>query len=281
MAKLDILRKLFISIQLDKLISKYSKDKNTTSLIGRLVPSNHLYKKPTIRTIHTKGVHFSLDISDHMEWLIYFGLKIEPRKELYSLVSEGDLIIDVGTNVGETLLNFARLTTQKGKVIGFEPDPQIFQKCINNIKLNEFENITLNNKGLSDIDGELFLDRYVDRNRGANKITHSKDGENVISVQITTLDEYLENSPPPQLIKIDVEGHELNVLRGAHETLKKFHPILFIEINDQHLKSFGVSAQELVRFLLDMNYKIARADNNDKITADYNFKNYHFDIICK
>lgn len=87
--------------------------------------------------------------------------------------------------------------------------------------------------------------------------------------------------PTVNLIKIDVEGYELRVLLGAEATLKKFYPILFIEINDANLCYQGDSARDLIQFLFRIGYtRITNATTEQLISIDEDITNQHLDIIA-
>src|SRR5437667_10717 len=100
-----------------------------------------------------------------MQYCIYYGIEIEPRETLYSFVKNGTTVIDVGTNIGETLLNFAKIN-RDGLNIGFEPVQYLFEKARNNIALNRFENIELVNKGLSRSEEVLSFQEVSEHNSG-------------------------------------------------------------------------------------------------------------------
>jgi len=116
-----------------------------------------------------------------------------------------------------------------------------------------------------------------------NRISNSNDtGLPSEEIQIRSLDEVLAelNTETVNAIKLDVEGYEFNVLKGARKTLEKFHPKLLIEVSDINLKEQGSTPDQLFQFLLDLDYTIFIADSNEKLDLQKDFTNIHFDIIC-
>ena len=102
-------------------------------------------------------------------------------------------------------------------------------------------------------------------------------------IDIEMLDNYWEqtNGGKIDLIKIDVEGYELSVLKGAHQILLSYHPVLIIEINDSNLRNNNTTASALIQFLKELGYDyITTTDKKRKITASDNFERCHFDIVA-
>jgi FkbM family methyltransferase len=166
--------------------------------------------------------------------------------------------------------------------MGFEPDPYNFNRLKDNISLNSFKNIEIYNFGLGDTKSVQKLHIETASNRGGNKINNNAT-ENFSLIEIIRLDDFIDEkvSQKIDLIKIDVEGFELRVFSGAQNVLRTHKPILFIEVDDNNLKAQGDSSQKLMQFLTDLGYgRIERADTNEKITPQYNFKNTHFDVLC-
>ncbi|HLG35791.1 MAG TPA: FkbM family methyltransferase [Bacteroidia bacterium] len=246
-----------------------------------LRPRHSDYAPGTLRRAKRNNIHYELDISDWVEWNIYFCNRVEPREKIYALALPGDTVIDVGVNIGETLLNLATQVGEKGKAIGFEPAPGVFAKCRKNIELNPaLKNISLHPFALGKEERELFIEERDERNKGMNSLSASAHGE---KVKVTTLDSFLqrESFSRIDLIKLDVEGFEMNVLHGAEQTILRFHPKLFIELDDDLLKLQQSSAAGLVKWLIQKGYKIYNAENDSVVSAEQSLENCHFDITCE
>ena len=213
-----------------------------------------------------------------MEWVIYYGLNVENRSDLYCLVKRDMVLFDVGSNVGETLLNFAKLTGDNGKVYGFEPVPYSFSKCSNNISLNRFSNVSLAQIALSNKEETLFF-QDTNNNNSGGVFMNRKNSPGSNEVEGVTLDAYVERLGITKidLIKVDVEGFETNVFKGASETCKKFRPKLFVEVDDVNLKSQGSSAIELIELITSYGYQISKIDS----AVAWDQPLYHYDIYAE
>lgn len=276
----NAIKNLFKISILEKWIVKQTQDKPYGNFFVKLLPSNATYPKNSLRIAKRNQITYELDISDYMEYVLYFGIDAEPRNVLNNLIKNDTVILDIGTNIGETLLNFAKIN-QNGMNYGFEPVPYLYKRAIKNISLNKFLNIRVNNIALSDKEESLFFQMPTNNNSGG--IAMSKN-TNIGSQEVKAikLDDFLlKNSiSKVDFIKIDVEGFEMNVLKGAVETLKTHKPTMFIELDDKNLKKQNSSAKELVVFLINIGYTIKHAQNQMIITENFAFENQHFDITC-
>jgi FkbM family methyltransferase len=210
-----------------------------------------------------------------MQWYVFWDFKAKDRDRLYSLVKKGDVIFDVGTNIGETLLNFARLTGNEGHVYGFEPDDENYRNVQKNISLNNFSNTHVFKQAVSDKKETVKLFVVEPHNRGMNRILEpgEEHGEQFIVLETTMLDSIVQENDIKRLdlMKIDIEGYEMHALRGAVDTLKRYKPALFIEVGYTRLLSHKTSPNELIIFLENLGYTIYHSGTDERITPSYDF----------
>jgi FkbM family methyltransferase len=251
-------------------------------LFSKLAPNHYQYKTNSIRLARVKGITMRLDISDYVGHYLYFGFKDVSFEGLMKHVKPGDIILDVGANIGFTALSMAKLNSPGGVVYAFEPDPFNFEQLKQNISLNTLPSVKIFNVGLGTKKEQLKLAVNTSNNRGGNRIKHNAQ-QNFNLVDILPLDEFIDAHQlhSASLVKIDVEGFEYNVLKGAENFLRKQHPVLFIELDDNNLKEQGSSAKELIGYLNLLGYACVNSENDDPLDLNGNFTNCHYDILCK
>ena len=271
-------RNIFRIVYLDRFLSTLTNGKGYDSLFVKCLPQNYQYKKGTYRNACRNGINYRLDLSEYMEWVIYFGLVVEERSGLYELVRKNMVVMDIGTNIGETLLNFARLCGSGGMVYGFEPVDENYKKCNFNISLNRFENIRVFNLALSDKQEQLYFGLAENRNSGGIFMNRERQQEG-FSIKAIPLDDFVtaHQIKKIHLVKIDVEGFEYHILKGAENTIKKMKPVLFVEVDDANLKRQGSSAFLLEELIRSYGYEIKQATGEPLM----NNISAHYDIICQ
>lgn len=278
---LNIFRNIFKLRLFETMLVKMTAHRSTDHLFCKLAPNPYQYKSPSYRTFILDGVKLTADISDYIGHYYYFGFQDKSHRKLFDLCRQDYNIIDVGANIGFTTLKMAQIANN-GNVIGFEPDPLNYSRCVVNFNQNSLPNARVLNLGLGNQETNLNLEIRTPSNRGGNRMSiHQAEG---ISVPVKTLDHQFQqlNIPAVNLIKIDVEGFELKVLQGAEQVIKKFKPILFIELDDNNLKDQGDSAMELVSFISRQKYtQVLNAETGEKIDQNTNFSNCHYDIIAR
>jgi len=274
-------RRLLMSIGADALMPAISRRVPADWLWTKVRPDIDMYPRPTIRRIQRNGIRLDVDLSDYVQWLIYFSIEEKLRHTLYALARPGDVVLDVGSNIGEILLNFARIAGPRGQAIGFEANPETCRRCRSNIALNRFENVAVHAIGVGSEEGELHFGHRSDGNSGADSIMPA--GDRTIKVPVTTIDRFagVHGLLRVDLIKIDVEGYEMHILRGAEATLREHRPKLFIELCDNNLRGQGSSAAELVQFLEQHDYSVRNAKSGAPVTSSDNFGGCFLDIVCR
>lgn len=277
----NVLRNFFRIPPLEAILARFTMGKDPSALICKLVPNPRQYRLGTIREVNRNGISLHVDLSDYIGHYIYYGFKDPSLDALFALCKNDFFVLDIGTNIGYSLLKMASLAPF-GQLVGFEPDPQNYFRCSNNILLNPtLHNLRVFNFGLGDSVMHAEIEVRTPGNRGANRVAPVSGKSDL--VMITRLDTIFSelNWQKLDLVKLDVEGYELKVLKGAESTLRKFYPILFVEINDQNLIYQSNSAHELILFLFDIGYtNIKNAVTGLSIYRDTDLKNQHLDVVA-
>ncbi|WP_440764703.1 FkbM family methyltransferase [Natronorubrum sp. DTA7] len=178
--------------------------------------------------------------------------------DLLSSINSDDIFYDVGANVG-TYSCFVGQKLERGKVIAFEPHP----RNINPLRVNMMENSIdgeIRECALDEKTGEIGL--TSDSNAaGAGQHSLTESGRSAISVPAYTGDELIGETKlkPPTVLKIDVEGAEMRVLRGLKRVLKNQQVrLIYIEIHPDKISEFGDEKESVLSFLTDSGYDIRK-----------------------
>lgn len=185
----------------------------------------------------------------------YVGFAIETYGEycpaewaaLRQLIRPGMNVIEVGANMGTHSVDMARACAP-GTFYAFEPQPRLFQIMAGNLALNNVDNALAYPDGCGEAEGKAFLPRIdYDQNGNFGAVSLGESGEG-FRVRIRTIDS-LELATCG-LIKIDVEGFEPRVLRGAAETIRRCRPSLYVE-NDR-----AAQQQEVIDLIAAQDYRL-------------------------
>jgi len=171
---------------------------------------------------------------------LYYGRQIrrgkfvttEPEYEkLSAFVSDGDWVIDVGANVGHYTVKLSELVGSAGRVISFEPIPTTFTLLSENVLHCEHSNITLVNAAASDNTSlvGMSIPDFSSGRRNYYRASICPETSNTNTVVMSFPIDNLQLEHRISLIKIDAEGHEPEVLRGAKDLIERDRPILIIE----------------------------------------------------
>lgn len=235
--------------------------------MGRLIEPLRKYfskkERVTVISDFDKDLYFRVCINEHMGSQIfwYSGYCRDLMKVLDSILTEEMLFVDVGANQGE-LTCFAAKRCKK--VVAFEPIDEFFSKCVCNVSLNGFKNVKLINSGVGEKKGMLPIytqeSVFYDGTTHAGLATLHSFGERrtlLKEVDIVTLDEEFADQKV-SVIKIDVEGHELSVLKGAVKIIKRDRPFLLVELATDTLRAAGTSPAEFFDCVISMGYSAGK-----------------------
>ena len=162
------------------------------------------------------------------------------------------VILDIGANYGFISLALQTNLNETTMIHSFEPHPAIFKTFQKSVFENKMNNITLNNVAIGSEDCDIVLNLY---GQTSNILGSNENIKGKVTIEQINLDNYiLVNNIQPNFIKIDVDGYEMNVLKGLRQTITKFKPIMVIETNDDY---------EVLNFLKECNYKLLDLDLNE------------------
>lgn len=175
------------------------------------------------------------------------------------IVTPGDVVLECGAHHGCTAILLSRWVGDTGRIVCFEPMPANCEIIRKNISLNQLRNVTLVPEAVGESSGVVTIDAASNA-----AVRHSRHG---IQVSQTFVDAYA--GWHPTVLKIDVEGFEHHVLRGAASVLAT-RPKIALELHPEHLSQYGSSMEEILGILRPLGYRmwIQRDDAADPVEYD-------------
>ena len=214
------------------------------------------------QTVVRNKIKWNLDLDEGIDLSVYlFGTSEKKISNLKTLLSKKNgpiTIIDIGANIGSVSLLLAKII-QNSKIFAIEPTNYAYNKLLNNLELNK------------ELKNRVFLrQQFISNNKKPEKVWSSWNFEKsndkhqkhlgtlkeVKKNAYIRLDQFIkdENIKRVDFIKLDVDGHELDVLSSGEEFLIKNKPIIFIEIAPYLYPEFGYNCEELIIFIQKLNY---------------------------
>jgi len=162
-------------------------------------------------------------------------LEIATQKLLAERLRPGMVFYDLGANIGLFSLLAARLVGMDGRVFSFEPDAEVVARLRRNIEQNGFSNITVVQAGIWSVNANIsFLTSDASSpERSAGKLVIGGSDARATPVRCIALDDFIQTAPPPDAIKCDVEGAELEALRGAKRLFETRRPWIVCEMHSE------------------------------------------------
>lgn len=193
----------------------------------------------------------------------YRDQKAELRA-LRNYIHSGDVVCDVGANKGSYLYWLARWCGD-GRLVAFEPQPSLARRLSELCATLQFRNVVVEPKAVYSADGELELFVPDGHQPGASLLRPS--GKFVaLRVPVVTLDGYFDAQTRIAAIKIDVEGAELHVLKGAERILRSYHPLIVVECEERHLGPGSVS--DVLSYLGALGYRGSFISGNQVLPVE-------------
>ena len=176
-------------------------------------------------------------------------------------IRTGMTILDIGAHIGVLAVPLANKVGLKGKVYAFEPTPTTLKVLRKTVSINNAKNISVEPYALADTKGKLVFytsDNKVDNSNSLVNNHRIDRKETSIEVDVTTVDDFVHshNISNVDFIKIDVEGAELRLLKGAATTVSRDRPKMVLSMHPASIKNFGDSSEEIWNFLKGYGYRI-------------------------
>ena len=226
------------------------------TLAGKLIrlPFRLIPKGAVVRILRgpARGMRWVSDSSYRSFWLGYWEL--DHQKWFAAHLHPGDSVWDVGAHVGLFTLIASRYTGDTGHVYSFEPFPANVASLRKHIELNRLSNCTVVEAAVCDKVGTLRFEPTMHNSAG------HLSSEGSIAVRTVALDGYLASEArprPPKVIKIDAEGAEMSVLRGAQRIISEYAPSIFLSLHNVD------ADRQCTAFLEAENYSITRLSVDD------------------
>ena len=213
------------------------------------------------------------------------GTPTAEEKFLRDLDLMGLTVYDVGGWEGVYTMFFARAVGHAGRVVTFEPNPTNRDRISANVGLNGLANVVLRPVALGSSSGQatLIVEAGVS---GEGRVQTAADGsapsgDAVVPVQVEPLDREIATNglPPPDFIKIDVEGFEIDVLQGMSSTIATHRPRIFVEVHQ--LSERPANSNEVITFLLAAGYSLLHVESGSRVVTSNHALAHSDHLYCE
>lgn len=225
------------------------------------------------------GIHFNLDLFDCVQKAIFCFHYYEPEdvEAFRRFARPGSVVFDVGANVGQYSLLASKLVGETGHVYAFEPSPDVLVKLQHHLEVNHADNVLLTRKAVAECNGTAsFYPANENSNQGVGSLLPAEEyrgkirTEESIEVEVVTLDNFCEEHGIDHidLLKIDVEGYDLDVLKGAEKILDRSPGIVVLaEVEPMNLVQRGLTHADFVQYMTERGFKAYYANIKGRLIA--------------
>ncbi len=212
----------------------------------------------TVEASLDQNLWVSLQLRSWVDYNIYcLGLYEAPLARFFMQALEpNSVVLDIGAYIGQYTLLAAKYAA-RGRVIAFEPHPQSHQRLQANVTRNRLRNVVASSQAVGATPGQRAF-RLAAQPAMSRLLQLDEPRNAVVEVELTSVDSIVRQADLSRvdLIKIDVEGAEGQVLRGAEETLLKYHPMLIMEVDRNREQALGDDPEPILRYLRDLGYAL-------------------------
>lgn len=236
-----------MSFNIDSLLSPKSSIGRLIRLPLRFIPST---ARLPILFGEMRGTKWIVRSTIYRCW---FGIYEYQKQRLFSkVIKRNTVVYDIGANVGFYTILASKLVGNKGKVIAFEPLPQNVFYLKEHLKLNQVQNTQIVEAAVSTRQATA---RFQE---GKNRLMGFLSEKGDLLVPVVAIDGLVNSGelPPPDYIKMDIEGAELNALKGCRLTLEKYHPAIFLATHGELIH------KQCMDFLLHLGYSLSPIDHS-------------------
>jgi FkbM family methyltransferase len=237
-----------------------------------------LYVRDDHRQVTRDGIHYDIDLSEGIDLSLFlFGnFQSHVADSRYFSIPRDAVILDVGANMGSMCLHFAKRAPE-GLVYAFEPMEYAYKKLVRNLTLNPdlAPRIHAVHSYVSNHSSEAqavttYASWKVDRLAVDVHPVHGGLNSPPEVVRVLTIDEFCRDQGIERvdLIKTDTEGHELDVLEGARETLRNHRPVVVFEMGDYFLRERGQEFSQFLDLFEPLGYKLINSKSGAQVTLE-------------
>ena len=205
------------------------------------------------------GLWMQLNVRDLIQQTILLEGMWDPALTgfIESTLKPGDVFIDVGAHVGYFTLLAGRRVGSSGAVLSIEPNPAAFDQLRLNVERSHMGNVLVAHTACGDSHDPVRLYLHTESNSSMASLSAANATSGAaVDVACTTLDDLCRERglTRAHLVKIDVEGAELSVLRGMERILREIRPVIVLEMEPHLLAGFGVTTASILTLLAEYDY---------------------------
>jgi FkbM family methyltransferase len=211
----------------------------------------------------------------------YWGHDLGDLRYLWRILKPGMVFLDIGAHHGLYSVVASKRLGEDGTVVAFEPSAPEFRRLRLHLRLNKMHSVRAEPIALGAMTSKRKFFQVIsgDNTRGGLRPPASSDRVSETSVETARLDDYVEGSRLGRVdvVKLDVEGGELEVLQGASSVIAKFRPTFICEVLDATTQTWGYNAREIVLTFQRFDFKLFEAQPDGSIVP-HEIKDHYPDV---